>query len=69
MSNDNFHLQALINAVLSEDVDTVRTLCAKGTGCNVNISFKVRRNNDVDVSHSGRVAIAVLATCSQNDAL
>ena len=52
MSNDISRFQALINAVLSEDVDTVRTLCAKGAGCNVNISFKVSWYKAMNVSHT-----------------
>ena len=40
-------VQTLMNAVLGEDIETVRTLCAKKACCNVNISFKVSRKNPI----------------------
>ncbi|KAI0207453.1 hypothetical protein LSAT2_007862 [Lamellibrachia satsuma] len=40
---ENSKSLTLINAVLSEEEGTVRTLCAKKANCNVNVSFKDKK--------------------------
>ncbi|KAK2159172.1 hypothetical protein NP493_1742g00003 [Ridgeia piscesae] len=40
---ENLKSLTLMNAVLGEDIETVRTLCAKKGCCNVNISFKDKK--------------------------